>query len=452
MESEHGASTHRRLYVRLGQGMLWGSALIMLVTALIEPPTTGPELGGPSELSSVATRLFQLIALGCAALVMMRGTDGHRGPYWVETQLVFGALLVWSFTRLLADLQAGQRHVSLYMAIFVILGFALVVYAHGVTIDMLRWPLRIYTVLSFVLAFMWPDQVLCVIPGDERELFGMTRLCGVTGQPNTLGEIAGISLLLEVCSRTKRDKAKRIIFSLFATGSLLLSQSRTSWMACLLALGVLWVWWRGRTKPGSVSVIAVAFTALLSWVYLAMPPLQRMLLGAGGDEGLGTVNGRDQIWAAAMAEFSRDPMFGYGLDLYDAEFTAKHLPYGLQMVRDSHSQFVQTLGESGLIGMFGLLVFILACLSVAVRRWRADSPLPFALLTFMLLRSVTESGLMFLGVGWQLWCVLTMTATMVVSTNTDAPADGQSFAYLLRGGRPRSPHLEVGSADHVRSK
>lgn len=428
--------------------MLAGSALIMPLSALLEPRTEGPILQEASSTTMLATRLLQLVAMGGAALALARGGGGRRAEHWRRSQLVFGGLLLWTLTRFMADFHAGVHHTSLVMALLVMTGYFLVVHSEGGDARALLWTARVYTVGSLVGAVAIPDQVFCVLPGDDRSLFGMARLCGLTGQPNTLGEIAGMALLLELSNVVRTTMPRRILFGSLAAGSLLLSQSRTAWMACLVALALMWVWQRSRSHPGSVGVLALVGLFVVTLPFLLFPQLSSSpLLGGGSSNSdLTTVNGRAAIWAAAMAEFHRSPVFGYGLNLYDADFTAAHLPYGLQMVRDSHSQFVQTLGESGIVGFIGLMSFILACAWVAWRRWREDSPLPAAVLTFMLLRCFTESGLMFDGIGWQLWCLFFLATCMLLPLGGRSPSRAREFAHVALRRLPRRAVTSVPDA------
>jgi O-antigen ligase len=101
-----------------------------------------------------------------------------------------------------------------------------------------------------------------------------------------------------------------------------------------------------------------------------------------------TLTGRDDIWTVAMHEWMRNPLFGYGLTMWDSAY---RLNIGMDHGVSAHNQFLETLSVAGTIGFIGL-VFYLGTLSLyAIRAWRASRGLSVALLILLLARCVTET-------------------------------------------------------------
>jgi O-antigen ligase len=59
----------------------------------------------------------------------------------------------------------------------------------------------------------------------------------------------------------------------------------------------------------------------------------------------------------------------------------------------AHNQVVQTLGEAGVVGGAGLLLYVAALLAYGVRYARATNVVALALVSVMLLRGITEPSL-----------------------------------------------------------
>jgi O-antigen ligase len=145
---------------------------------------------------------------------------------------------------------------------------------------------------------------------------------GGLAHPNTLGQICGLALLFLVFGPHRIWARSRPLFYFLlaaSAGALILSVSRTSLAACLLAL-----LWTGRSQ---ILAIARAWRLdLLAITFL----MGLMLLGAGllGDQAsrgfaqkisksgdsaeLTSFTGRSVIWAQAIRLTGERPLLGYG--------------------------------------------------------------------------------------------------------------------------------------------
>jgi hypothetical protein len=86
------------------------------------------------------------------------------------------------------------------------------------------------------------------------------------------------------------------------------------------------------------------------------------LLSGGG-------TGRWQFWSEAVREFRDAPLAGHGADSF-AAWWAQHAPITFT-VRDAHSEFLQALGELGIVGALLLTGALAAGGGTALARWRA---------------------------------------------------------------------------------
>lgn len=237
------------------------------------------------------------------------------------------------------------------------------------------------------------DDIWAVFPG-------IPRLFGVTSHPNVLGPLAALYLVIELFRPANRWFWMPNV--MVAVAVLFLSQSKTSWAIVLLALMVwlavrLWrgiglglrgdqTWQRalfGGFGVGGLALVA-AFTAFVAGAF------DRFQLDNLDLEGLTTLTGRTAIWNITLGVWLDNPLFGYGQELWGDAFRAK---YRLLFVGQAHNQFIQTLGESGIIGTAGLLIYLGVLALLSIRHARATNGLSVSLFLMLILRSITETPL-----------------------------------------------------------
>ncbi len=243
------------------------------------------------------------------------------------------------------------------------------------------------TMIAFVhaglaAAVLQPSQALAaylegVIPGLP------VRLYGVGGGATSLGALSSTFLAVELVAPS-RSRWRPL--HLFAAGAaLVLTQAKTSWLFLLLVAGALAVralWrrpgWLGlghgpsaRATHGLLLIGAVA--ALIA---LGAAVGGRLEVGSvPGGENLTTLTGRTYIWTTSLRAWLDDPVFGYGLGLWESErFRATWGPFD-----HAHNQLLHALASAGLVGLLGLLVYLGVAAAAAWRAARA-SPAPLVLL------------------------------------------------------------------------
>ena len=239
-----------------------------------------------------------------------------------------------------------------------------------------------------------PDFVLHrpeagVIPGIDWRLFGLTP------HANTIGPVALLGLILELYSPYRRNWA-RLLNLAAAAAVFVLAQSRTAWVAALLIGMVVHVPLSIMPKRGFADDprgFSRAVWTLIGCIAVLIVAACGMT-AFGGTEylqrktDLGTLNGRFQIWDITLEAWRENMLFGYGPEIWGAE---RRLRFNMLHVGQAHNQFVQTLGEAGLAGLAMLVVYLLALLTAAWRRFVASRGLVLALLLLVLARCVTEA-------------------------------------------------------------
>lgn len=252
-------------------------------------------------------------------------------------------------------------------------------------------------VATIMVAAIQPNMVVQQNFRSAIPIFDF-RLWGLAAHPNAFAPLA-LSFLVLLNAEPFKNSLVTASAWLTGMGAVLFAQSKTVWVVAAFLLvahhlfRLLSEMRRGRASFLSALIIggsylsAVAFCfAVLAWSF-GLAKIDMSLLNAVDTKALSTLSGRDIIWEYSIREWKANPIFGYGLDLWGAEYRqAMALPTAYH----AHNQFLQTLAASGLIGAIGLIVY------VGVLGWGAllvkapYRPLVLSLLFMLLIRSFSE--------------------------------------------------------------
>ncbi len=228
------------------------------------------------------------------------------------------------------------------------------------------------------------------------------RLYGVAPHANALGPIALLYLILEIHSPWKWQLRWPAAF--VALLCFVLAQAKAAWFAAvIIALIAFFHHTSSRQKTGNMNISLLYLT--IFFVLGASLATALSFFDLNGyierHSDLTTLVGRTTIWRITMDEWQRNPLFGYGAELWGEEFREK---YGLLWVGQAHNQFVQTLGQGGLFGLALLLQYLAVLLYLCVRQARCANVLPLMLFIIIVLRCISESPMNPMGVlEWGFW-------------------------------------------------
>lgn len=211
------------------------------------------------------------------------------------------------------------------------------------------------------------------------------RLNGITNHANSLAPLIFLYAVLDYYY-PKKNKL-RFVHLPVAWICLLFTQSK-SIIALLLifygaVLGVKIARKYIKTKKGFI-ILTVAL------VFSMIPIISKYVLNFIQSNNVLEFTGRNQIWGVTLQEWKENPMFGYGLQLWGQEMQAKYQEILGWAPGHAHSQFFQTLGESGYVGVIGLLLYTGILLYLAIRFAKATKGFTLVLFFFLLFRGITE--------------------------------------------------------------
>ncbi|MCC7101086.1 MAG: O-antigen ligase family protein [Rubrivivax sp.] len=382
----------------MGLGISLGTMLsgrdLRLAFSNIEAIGAGGAQGGTSAL-----RLLTLCLLAtCAATVLSRVFEARARPPGAAGQgrLLMGGFMAYYLCNAWLNALFGSvpafTHQTLYVPVAVAAVFVWRDQPLAPFLRTAKWTLAALMAASLLLAVAKPD--LALQPGYKGWIPGSTvRLWGVGSNPNSIGPLALLLLLLEFAAPSARRPRRALVFGLGLT-VLLLAQSKTAWGAALFA-GLLLGWYRwGRAPGGGMRLgFALGLIALLAAATLAMMlgnPARLWERLAGGQVGsdVQTLTGRLQIWAVALEAWRENPLFGYGPSAWGP---AHRMAIGLPFAFSAHNQFLQSLSAAGTLGLASLLFYLAVLARGCWRAAAATRGFSLALLGMVLLRCATEA-------------------------------------------------------------
>ncbi len=228
------------------------------------------------------------------------------------------------------------------------------------------------TIIAIVLAslFFAVTEPNLVLDTDYTQGFipNLPRFAGLAPHAISFGFMIQIGM---ICLYAKPFKALTTnwIAWIFLASALFMTQAKSVWIS--LAISILYIAFteyrvalKARlmdpTRP--TAVIAMLFVALFGVLTVSLllifidvqGGVDRFLASSEGAQ-LSSLTGRDQIWEAALNEWRRYPIFGYGLPAFDE---VHRILIGISSATHGHNQIFDTLARSGLVGLCSLLFYV----------------------------------------------------------------------------------------------
>ena len=242
-------------------------------------------------------------------------------------------------------------------------------------------------VLSLIFYFLIPSIALQEYWNDMGYIEGV-RFKGIGSNANAIGQVSALSLFLILATKGLGSHGRlRYILFVVILVVLLLSQSRTSMLALILATSYYFLHRKYAYIVYTIFVAtALATTVWATDIYLKILP---SLTRSGGLEELFTFTGRTMIWEVVRELIAEKPWIGYGYAaskyLLPLHFETS---WGWTTV-NSHQFVLQLLLSSGIIGSLPVFIILVIQLYFLVT---FKSKLASSLFIFVLVTGVLESG------------------------------------------------------------
>jgi len=310
-----------------------------------------------------------------------------------------------------------------------------------------RDALFIFMLLGLLLALVTPNMVLDR-SYTQGLIPGLPRLAGLATHPVGMGLLSQLGLLCLMAYPYLHRGLNKLAWTVGLT-SLFLAQSKTAWLAFLICAGTLLAaqrgsaFWRRLSDPmrpavGMTTLVGVMLSVVLLGATVMFSDLgdhiSAFMTSPEGAQ-LSSLTGRDRIWAIALEEWQRNPIFGYGPDIWGEAFRNS---ISMPSATHAHNQFMDTLSRSGSVGATGLLLYSVLLLFLSLRFTRATKGLSLALFLSLALRAITEVPLMMFGYGTEMinhvLLLMVLAAAMQEARSSTHPSLSSMPITRPRGG------------------
>jgi exopolysaccharide production protein ExoQ len=320
----------------------------------------------------LATQATVLIALAFAICLLVTNRPRSRSGFIIGACLAGGVV-----TSSLLGAHGGLVRGAFYLPI-ILLGLSTVYMTHERVVRLVRWSTRAYVYGSLFAAVIAPSWAFHAAPGGVALPGLQERLFGVGFHPNYLGFTAVVAIIVEATAPRSRFWTWHASAALIV---LMLAGSRMAWIA-LIAAALVWGLLSARRRSEGVAGVFAASGLVLVGIYLVID---------AGTSTVANLDSRTPIWHQTISLWHQSPWFGIGPGLYSG---APGSQAGVTIAVDqAHNQVLQTLAESGIVGVVLLAVLLIALSRAALLGWHAGSAETMAVCAAFVCLMFSESPL-----------------------------------------------------------
>ena len=355
------------------------------------------QTSGLSSEGSWVLRSITLTMLGICATAVISRWFKNRAPLEANSTQIFIAFMAFYVCNNVLNSAFGTEPVFAHTMFY-----ALVVFAGAYVtsqsplsnlVSCAKFGLAGMMVLSLLVAVIKPE--LAVQPDYRGWVPGLnSRLWGVGSNPNSIGPLALVLLLCEYLQPYRRRWMRWSVVAV-AAAVFLYAQSKTVFVAAA-GMTLILAWYRvGKAGRGidmrfALLLLLIGSGVVGSFLVLDVGRIADRLFASQAGTDIATLSGRWQIWSVASNEWLRNPLFGYGPDIWGPEFRQR---IGMQSAFSAHNQLMHSLSSAGTLGAVTLFIYIFYLGCGAFRMSRQTRGVSVALFALVVARCITETPL-----------------------------------------------------------
>lgn len=384
----------------IGLGISLGTLLsgrnLTYASFSIDTINAGGEGGGGGSFLRLIS--FSIVGLCCAKIVghllnqkPQRSSDG---------KLLFIAFVAYFVANTALNSAFGAHPEFIHNSFYAIIVFTAAYLARheplSSTISFAKLALLAMMLLSLAVAIVKPQ--LAIQPSYKGWIPGISiRLWGIGSNPNSIGPLALLLLLLESMQPSGKGwlRWSTIVTALAVFA---LAQSKTVWLAGMVAIVIVFWYRHARSANGgmdprfALALIILLLVGSLGLAYLDIERIWHKITFTQAGNDITTLTGRALIWATAVDTWKDNPLFGYGPSAWGPEHRM-HL--ALPFAFSAHNQLLQSLSAAGSFGGLTLIFYLFLLGAGALRAAAATRGISLALFATVIFRCMTEAPLSF---------------------------------------------------------
>jgi exopolysaccharide production protein ExoQ len=214
------------------------------------------------------------------------------------------------------------------------------------------------------------------------------RFAGLAGHANMMGRILAMMIISLVLLYTHRYVKPfwMVICLVFLSGTLLMTQSRTSAAAVLLVVAFIYM----KRRPLVILSLCCIVSFLLIFLQYSSPAHidTASLSRSGSADEITSFTGRTKIWEYVLGQIKKGPWYGYGYAGGRIVISQGWNSHGWT-TSHAHNMWLQSLLTVGIVGTIPLVVAVVQQLIVFFNK---PHPMRDAALLFVLFTGMLEAG------------------------------------------------------------
>lgn len=338
-----------------------------------------------SQAIASITIITKVIFISISVLLFFWGLvkrNFHLPKQGLTLTLAGLSLFIPAIISSLLSKNGGFSYQLLYFPIFVITAYIIPRFATTRNVNNLPPVLLIIIYSSLLSILINPNWAFSSY--SESWIGLPIRLFGTLSHPNGLGYVALAYIIL--ARLDKKHTFWKYINLFAAVVVIILAQSKTAWIALIVWLLLTWVLQRLTTRKQQISQIIAFLLVFLLIVATFLFVIQKDFFVS---QNL-TFSGRIYVWKISFDTWLDNPVFGYGPGFWTTYFRQD---YGYLWAGQAHNQFLQSLGESGILGFAGLVFYLVTIIRIGSRTIDVTNFATFGIVIAILIRSFFETPL-----------------------------------------------------------
>lgn len=362
--------------------------------------TVAPEVKNPIvTMCGRLTSMFILLAV--AERILHRIFS--KLPHPAFPHLLFFGLTLFFLTNVISPGLFGAHpsmtHDYFYAYLTFCAGILLSAKEADISFKSARNGFVVFLLVGLICMFVKPTLVLNtnyngLIP------FLKIRLAGLATHSNGLGVIA-VVLMLALWYYPFSNRLLSFIGWFVAIASVILAQSKTCWIALLFCAAIIYYFRYGHLfrqhvlnyrRPHLTALLIgtamiVSLVSAVAFMFFGVGDHVASFFSSRTGEELASFSGRDIIWQIAIEEWNRNPIFGYGLTIWDEDYRKS---IQLANATSAHSQYYQSLASAGIVGVAGLIIYAACLFYLSLKTARQSRGLTLAMFVLIISGSLSE--------------------------------------------------------------